>query len=123
MTGKQPTLTSWITTEQRGKAVPMKNPPHPGKIVRHDVIEPLRLSVTAAAGVLGVSRKTLSALVNERAGVSADMAVRLEKAFGSTARLWLDLQTAYDLAQVKREAITVDRYQAPEERRSRDISA
>ena len=101
----------------------MKNPPHPGQIVKHDVIEPLRLSVTAAAGVLGVSRKTLSALVNERAGVSADMAVRLEKAFGSTARLWLDLQTAYDLAQVKREAITVDRYQAHEERRSRDISA
>ncbi len=101
----------------------MKNPPHPGQIVKHDVIEPLHLSVTAAASVLGVSRKTLSELVNERAGVSAEMAVRLEKAFGSTARLWLDLQTAFDLAQVKHEAIKVDKYKAPEKRRATGISA
>ena len=94
--------------------MPMKNPPHPGQIVKHDVIEPLGLSVTSAAAVLGVSRKTLSELINERAGISAEMAVRLEKAFGSTARLWLDLQTAYNLAQVKREAIKVDKYEAPE---------
>jgi addiction module HigA family antidote len=93
--------------------MPMKNPPHPGQIVKHDVIEPLGLSVTAAAAVLGVSRKTLSELVNERAGISAEMAVRLEKAFGSTARLWLDLQTAYDLAQVKQDAIKVAKFTAP----------
>lgn len=108
-------LIWWTTTEQnrKGKAMSMKKPPHPGAIVKYDVIEPLGLSVTAAAGVLGVSRKTLSELVNGRAGVSAEMAVRLEKGFGSTARLWLDLQTAYDLAQVKQDAIIVKKYTAP----------
>lgn len=93
--------------------MPMKNPPHPGSIVKFDVLEPLGLIVTAAAAVLGVSRKTLSELVNERAGISAEMAVRLEKAFGSTARLWLDLQTAWDLAQIKPNTIKVERYRVP----------
>jgi len=62
----------------------MKNPPHPGRIVRDECLEPLGLSVTEAARVLGVSRQSLNNLVNEKAGISAEMAVRLTKAFGST---------------------------------------
>ena len=88
----------------------MKNPPHRGGIVKDMCIEPLGLSVTAAADVLGVSRKQLSALLNDRAGISPEMAVRLEKAFGSTARLWLDLQMAYDLANANADEINVSRY-------------
>lgn len=91
----------------------MRKPPHPGEMIKDQCLDPLGLTVTAAAGVLGVSRKTVSELVNGRSGISAEMAVRLEKAFGSTARLWLDLQMAYDLAQVKPESIKVTRYTAP----------
>ena len=82
----------------------MKNPPHPGLTVRHDCLEPLGLSVTAASGLLGVTRQALNNLVNGTAGISPEMAVRLAKAFGSSPRVWLGLQRDYDLAQVlKRE--------------------
>ena len=89
---------------------PMKNPAHPGEILREDVLAALTLTVTDAAAVLGVSRKQLSAVLNGRAGISPEMAVRLEKAFGSTARLWLDLQMAYDLANANADEINVSRY-------------
>ncbi len=79
----------------------MKNPPHPGLAVRFDCLEPLGLSVTAGAKVLGVSRQTLNNLVNGKAGISPEMAIRLSKAFGSTPEMWLRLQMAYDLALVR----------------------
>ncbi|HEY1342640.1 MAG TPA: HigA family addiction module antitoxin [Bryobacteraceae bacterium] len=88
----------------------MKNPPHPGRIVRDLCLEPLGLSVTDAARVLGVSRQTLNNIVNEDAGISPEMAVRLAKAFGSDAGTWLRMQTAYDLAQVEQDKIRVKRY-------------
>ncbi len=92
--------------------MPMKNPPHPGKVVRLSCLEPLGLSVTDGASVLGVSRQALSNLVNGRARISTDMAIRLAKAFGSTTETWIRLQAAYDVAQAaKREGqIRVDRY-------------
>jgi len=91
--------------------MPMKTPPHPGLSVRHDCLEPLRLSVTEAARRLGVSRKQLSELINGRAGISPEMAIRLDKAFGGGADTWLRLQAAYDLAQAMQHAdeIKVDR--------------
>ena len=79
----------------------MKNPPHPGKVVRVSCLEPLGLNVTAGAKVLGVSRQALSNLVNGRARMSTDMAVRLAKAFGSTTETWIRLQAAYDVAQTR----------------------
>ena len=80
----------------------MKNPPHPGEIVKFDCIEALGLSVTAAAQALGVTRQALSNLVNGSAGISPEMAIRLEKAFGGTAEHWLRMQIAFDLAQVRK---------------------
>jgi addiction module HigA family antidote len=80
----------------------MKNPPHPGLSVRHDCIEALGLTITEAAGVLGVTRQTLNNLVNGKSGISAGMAIRLDKAFGGGAEPWLRLQMAYDLAQARR---------------------
>ena len=85
-------------------AMPMHDPPHPGASVRYDCLEPLGLSVTAGARVLGVSRKQLSALVNGRAGISPEMAIRLDKAFGGGASTWYQLQAAYDMAQALRRA-------------------
>ena len=92
----------------------MHNPPHPGGIVRRQCLEPLGLSVTAAASHLGISRQSLSELVNERAGVSVEMAIRLTKAFGSTPETWLGLQTAYDLWHARRriDDIKVERIEA-----------
>lgn len=85
--------------------MPMFNPPHPGRMVRQECLEPLGLSVTEGAKVLGVTRQALNNLVNGKSGISAEMAVRLAAAFGSDADFWLRLQTNYDLAQVrKREA-------------------
>src|SRR5689334_7523115 len=81
--------------------MPMKNPPHPGLMVRHECLEPLRLTTTAAAKILGVTRQTLNNLVNGKSGISADMALRLDKAFGGGAETWLRLQMAYDLAQAR----------------------
>ena len=82
----------------------MKTPPHPGRIVRQECIEALGLTVTAAAKGLGVTRKTLSELVNGKSGISPEMAVRLSKAFGSSPELWLGLQMDYDLAQLQSAA-------------------
>ena len=79
----------------------LKNPPHPGLSVRHDCIEPLGLTITEAAEALGVTRQTLNNLVNGKSGISADMAIRLDKAFGGGAETWLRLQMAYDLAQAR----------------------
>lgn len=89
----------------------MKSPPHPGLSVRHDCLEPLGLNVTEAARRLGVSRKQLSDIVNCKAGISPEMAIRLDKAFGGGAEAWLRLQVAYDLAQAMRRAdeINVER--------------
>ncbi len=89
----------------------MKNPPHPGLSIRHDCLEPLGLSVTEAARKLGVSRKQLSAIVNGRSGISPEMAIRLDKAFGGGATTWYQMQAAYDLAQAadKSDSIKVDR--------------
>jgi addiction module HigA family antidote len=84
--------------------MPMKSPPHPGRSVRHDCPEPLGLSVTVAARKLGVSRRQLSDIVNGRAGISPEMAIRLDKAFGGGAETWFRLQAAYDLAQAMRHA-------------------
>jgi addiction module HigA family antidote len=80
----------------------MKNPPHPGLMVRHDCIEALGLTITAAAKILGVTRQTLNNLINGKSGISAEMALRLDKAFGGGAETWLRLQMAYDLAQARK---------------------
>jgi addiction module HigA family antidote len=73
------------------------NPPHPGEVLRELCLKPLELTVTEAAAGLGVSRKTLSAILNGRAGISPEMAIRLSKAFGTTAESWLNQQVQYDL--------------------------
>ena len=95
----------------------MHSPPHPGEIIREECLEPLGLTVTEAAAGLGVSRKALSELLNGRAGVSPEMAIRLEKAFGSTAETWLRMQLHFDLwkAQQREAEITVVRF-APKDR-------
>lgn len=92
----------------------MHNPPHPGGIVRRQCLVPLGLSVTKAAEGLGVTRQALSDLVNERAGISVEMAIRLSKAFGSSSETWLGMQTAYDLwkARDRAAAIEVQRFKA-----------
>ena len=94
--------------------MPMNNPPHPGEIVRSECLEPLGLTVTRAAQGLGVTRQALSDLVNEKTGVSVDMACRLSQAFGSTPETWLGLQTASDLWQARglAERIEVERFTA-----------
>ncbi|MFZ0312047.1 MAG: HigA family addiction module antitoxin [Candidatus Korobacteraceae bacterium] len=81
----------------------MKNPIHPGRVVRHDCLEPLGLSVTEGARVLGVTRQALNNIVNGKSGISPEMAIRLTKAFGSTAETWLGMQLAYDLAAVRKQ--------------------
>ena len=92
----------------------MKNPVHPGAILREDCLKPLGLSVTEGARRLGVGRQTLSNLVNEKAGISIEMAYRLSKAFGSTPETWLGMQLAFDLAQSRHleRTITVERIAA-----------
>jgi antitoxin HigA-1 len=82
----------------------MHNPPHPGGIVRRQCLEPLGLSVTEAAKALGVTRQALSDVVNERAGVSVEMAIRLSKAFGSSPETWLGMQMAHDLWHARSRA-------------------
>ncbi|MDE0661476.1 MAG: HigA family addiction module antidote protein [Gammaproteobacteria bacterium] len=91
----------------------MRNPPHPGGIVRRQCLEPLGLSVTRAAAHLGVSRQSLSELVNEHGGVSVDMAIRLSKAFGSTPEAWLGMQMAFDLWQARSriDHIKIERFE------------
>lgn len=90
----------------------LKNPAHPGGFIRHEVIEPLDLSVTAAAGILGVTRAALSMLLNERTQLSPEMALRLEKAFGVSMDTLMRMQNSYDIAQARRREgeIKVDRY-------------
>ena len=83
--------------------MPMKNPPHPGGFVFRQCIEPLGLTITQAAQALGVTRTTLSELVNGKRGISPEMAVRLSKVFGGTEDGWLVQQAQYDLAQVRRD--------------------
>jgi addiction module HigA family antidote len=92
----------------------MHNPPHPGEILRSLCLEPLSLSVTDAAKALGVSRKTLSAVLNGRAGISPEMAVRLSIAFDTTAESWLNQQVQYDLwlAEKRRKSLKVARLAA-----------
>ncbi len=81
-----------------------KSPPHPGLSIRRDCLEPLGLTVTEAARKLGVSRNQLSELVNRRSGISPEMAIRLDKAFGGGAESWYRLQADYDLAQAVRKS-------------------
>jgi addiction module HigA family antidote len=81
----------------------MKNPAHPGRIVRSACLEPLGLSVTEGAKILGVTRQTLTKVVNGKSGISAEMAIRLAKAFGSTAEIWVRMQASYDLAQARKD--------------------
>ena len=82
----------------------MKKPPHPGKIVKQECLEPLSLTITKGAEILGVTRLTLNNLVNGKNGVSPEMAIRLSKAFGSSPEVWLGLQMDYDLPQAEKKA-------------------
>ena len=93
----------------------MHDPPHPGEIIKELCLEPLGLSVTDAAKGLGVTRKALSELLNGHAGVSPEMAIRLEQAFGSTAETWLKMQLEYDLWQAKQRAgnLKMTRFASP----------
>jgi addiction module HigA family antidote len=93
----------------------MKTPPHPGETLRCDCLDPLGLSVTEGAKVLGVSRQALNNLVNGKSGISPEMAIRLSKAFGSSPETWLRMQLDYDLAQARQQEdkIQVKRVQRP----------
>lgn len=97
-----------ITTE-RNPTMTMKNPPHPGGVVFRQCIEPLGLTITDAAAALGVTRNTLSELVNGKRGISPEMAVRLSQVFGGTEDGWLMQQAQYDLVQVRRDRIKLKR--------------
>ena len=92
----------------------MHNPPHPGEVIRGLCLEPLELSVTAAAEALGVTRKTLSAILNGRAGISPEMALRLSIAFDTSPESWMNQQTQYDLwvAKKKKKRLRVRRLSA-----------
>lgn len=92
----------------------MHNPPHPGEVLRKLCLEPLGLSVTEASKALGVSRKTLSAILNGRSGISPEMAIRLSIAFDTSAESWLNQQTQYDLwtAEKRRKSLRVARLAA-----------
>src|SRR6266705_3432502 len=94
--------------------MPMKNPPHVGRVISHGILEPLDLSITRAAEILGVRRATLSAVVNGKAALSPELALRVEKAFGPEVDHLLRIQAAYDAAQVRKRAkdIKVKRYVA-----------
>lgn len=82
----------------------MHNPPHPGEHIRYDCIEPLGLTITEAAKALGVTRQALNNLVNGKAGISPEMAIRLSKAFGGSPEVWLRMQMEYDLWRVRQKA-------------------
>jgi antitoxin HigA-1 len=90
----------------------LKNPPHPGGFVRTEIIEPLGLSITAAAAVLGVTRAALSAFLNERSSLSPEMALRIEKGFGVSMDTLMRMQSSFDIARTRRnqDAIKVVRY-------------
>jgi addiction module HigA family antidote len=91
--------------------MPMKNPPHPGGFVLRQCIEPLGLTIKDAAAALGVTRTTLSELVNGKRGISPEMAVRLSKVFGGSAEIWITQQAHYDLAKVRADRIKLKRLQ------------
>ncbi len=93
----------------------MKNPPHPGDFIRTEIIEPARLSVTDAAKALGVSRPALSSLLNSKAQLSGDMALRIEKAFGVKLDILMRMQSSYDIAQTRKREneIQVPRLRQP----------
>jgi len=82
--------------------MPMKNPPHPGDFIRTEIVAPAGLSVTAAAVALGVSRPALSSLLNGKAGLSGEMALRIEKAFGVRMDTLMRMQSAYEIAQTRK---------------------
>jgi len=96
--------------------MPMKNPPHVGGMIRREVIEPLDLTVTAAAEILGVGRQALSSLLNEQCSLTADMALRIEKAFGPKMEHLMRMHLAHELAQARESAgrIKVKRYEGRE---------
>lgn len=89
----------------------MHNPPHPGEIIKRLCLDPLGVNVTEAAQALGISRKTLSTILNGRAGISPEMAIRLSIAFGTSAESWLNHQTQYDLwhAEQRRRQLRVSK--------------
>lgn len=89
----------------------MKNPPHPGRVILQECIEPLGLSITEAATALGVTRNTLSELVNGKRGISPEMAVRIARVFGGTEDGWMAQQAQYELAHVRRDRIKLKRLQ------------
>ena len=95
----------------------MKNPPHPGTHVRYDCLEPLGLSVMAGARALGVTRQTLNNLVNEKSGISPEMAIRLEKMGWGMADGWLRLQMNYDISQARKNEDRITVYPLPGPRR------
>lgn len=99
------------TTIEVTEMMQMYNPPHPGEIIKELCLEPLGLTVTRAAEALGVSRKTLSAILNGRAGISPEMAIRLSMAFDTSAESWLNQQAQYDLwlARQNQKAFKVER--------------
>ena len=105
--------------------MPMKTPPHPGRIVRQECLEPLGLTVTDAAKALGVSRNALSELLNERRGVSPEMAIRLAKAFGSAPEVWAGLQLDWEMARALKDAdrIAVERVARPAAAKGDDAAA
>jgi addiction module HigA family antidote len=98
-----------IITKQGERPMTMKNPPHPGGVVLRQCVEPLGLSITDAAEALGVTRNTLSELVNGKRGISPEMAVRLAKVFGGSEEGWLVQQAQYDLAHVQRDLLKLKR--------------
>jgi addiction module HigA family antidote len=89
----------------------MKNPPHPGGFIFRECIEPLGLTITDAAAALGVTRTTLSELVNGKRGISPEMALRLSQVFGRSAQSWIVQQAQYDLAQVPADRLKLKRLQ------------
>jgi addiction module HigA family antidote len=97
----------------------MKNPPHPGGSIRRACLEPLGLSVTEGAKILGITRHTLNNVINGKSGISPEMAIRLSKAFGSPPETWLRMQLAYDLAAARKDErkIKVLRQLVPQELR------
>lgn len=93
--------------------MPMHNPPHPGEVIRSEIIEANGLTVTGAARILGVSRQALSGLLNANVDLTGDMALRIEKAFGPRMETLMGMQSAYEIFQVRKRAskIRVRRYE------------
>jgi len=103
--------------------MPMKNPPHPGDFIRTEIIQPAGLSVTAAAAALRVSRPALSSLLNRRADLSGEMALRIEKAFGVTMDILMRMQASYDIAQTRKQAKRIHVRRIPQHAHGRSISS